>query len=184
MTSHETAKIPGGSPANVHFRALRPDPAAASFTLWRPLAAGFTSRKRKLNMPHFHGHQSAAAVPGKLHNDVDIANWLCRKKNNVLSGRETFTQETTDYLSVHLCAWGNDPFLIWIGGGLRPESISPARGTCSPLCPRAAQEQESIFLSIVVMGSSTTSHHSEEELHMPCWAFCSCQEESSESRRP
>lgn len=30
-------------------------------------------------MLHFHSNQSADAVPGKLHNDVDIANWLSKK---------------------------------------------------------------------------------------------------------
>lgn len=115
MTSNETVKSPGGSPANVHFRVSRPDPAAASFTLWKPLAAGFMSRRRKWNMLHFHSHQSADAVPEKLHNDVDIANWLCKKM--FFSG-EKHVGKNQEMISKYTCVHGVVmPLLFgWIGG--------------------------------------------------------------------
>lgn len=187
MTSNETAKSPGGSPANVHFRALRPDPAAASFTLWKPLAAGFTSRKRKWNMLHFHGHQSADAVPGKLHNDVDIANWLCKK--SVLFRRETCRQNPTDDLSVHLCAWGSDPFLIGMGGDWDQEASLLPEVPVLALVPKGGSRRAHVSAPCCTT-SLEPWHRARPQPYMIRWvtllALLSCplQEESSESRRP
>lgn len=149
MTSNETIKSPGGSPANVHFRVSRPDPAAASFTLWKPLAAGFMSRRRKWNMLHFHSHQSADAVPGKLHNDVDIAKWLCKKM--FFSG-EKHVGENQEMISAYTCVHGVvKPLLFGQTGGTETRKHLPCqRYQHSPLSLRAAAEQESAFLSTLL----------------------------------
>lgn len=51
-------------------------------------------------MLHFHSHQSAEAVPGKLHNDADIANWHCKNyffhKRNTEAKNNGWSQGTLE----------------------------------------------------------------------------------------
>lgn len=152
MTSNEAAKNPGGTPENAHFRALRPDPAAASFTLWKPLAAGFTSRKRKWNMLHFHGHQSADAVPGKLHNYADIANWHYKKysfQERNTEGRKTTNKQTKSQSQSILACMGQWFLSYWEGWGLRLGSTSTFRGSSThPSTQGQRWEQESAPLQV------------------------------------
>lgn len=145
MTTNETAKSPGGSPANVHFQASRPDPAAASFTLGKPLAAGFTFRKRKWNMLHFHSHQSADAVPGKLHNDVDITNWLCKKKKKSTFQGENVCEKPQQMISAYTCVCGVIPFLF------RQERIEVRK--------HFPCQRDSVHLRMAAGGHISLQHH-------------------------
>lgn len=191
MTSNEAAKSPGGFSTNVHFKALRLDPAAASFTLWKPLAAGFMFKKKKKRyMLHFHSNQSADAVPGKLHNDVDIANWLCKK---MIFSEEKYVGKKQQMISVYTYVqMVLIPFLFGQEGTETRKQPPCQRYQCSPSYLRAAVGTG----QHISMNPSTPPPWSHQQAHPQCYmirwvtlltllsVLLFLPRKSSESRRP
>lgn len=125
-------------------------------------------------MLHFHSHQSADAVPGKLHNDVDITKWLCKKEKNSIFWRKTCAKNPNN-------RWAQCTLVCGVilpcldRRGLRSGSTSPTRGTVLTLLPKDGSRRAHFSLSIPSLepwqGLSPNLTWLKECLFLPCWAF-------------